>query len=82
METVAPLAGTISTYGLYAIAALLVAAVIYLYKHINKLDDEFKEILKTTICDNNRIVAENTKALEAVIKLIEAQGELIKDRKK
>lgn len=82
METVAPLAGTISTYGLYAIVAVLIIAVVYLFKQQNALEKEVREMLQTTINQNNQVLSENSRVIGEASKLIEAQGELIKDRRK
>lgn len=71
METVAPLAGTISTYGLYAIVAVLTVAVVYLYKLHGALEKEFREMLKTTIGENKQVIAENTRVVTEATRLIE-----------
>ena len=37
MENIAPVAGTLSTYGLYAVCAILLIAVVYLFKTVNNV---------------------------------------------
>lgn len=65
METVAPLAGTLSNYGLYAIVALLVVAVVYLFKRQSALEKEIRDLLTSTINENSRVIGEATKIIEA-----------------
>ena len=82
METVAPLAGTISAYGLYAIVAFLVVAVVYLYKQQGSLQKDVRTLLETTLNETKIALNENSRVICEASKVIEAQGEMLKDRRK
>ena len=82
METVAPLAGTISTYGLYAIVAFLVVAVVYLYKQQGSLQKDVRTLLETTLNETKIALNENTRVVGEASKIIEAHWEQLKDRRK
>jgi seryl-tRNA synthetase len=66
-------AAALSTYGLYAIVAILMLAVMHLYKEHNRLVDEMrknmqndnKEISKL-LAESNEVIKRNTKAMESL----------------
>ena len=45
MEAIQPVAQSISTYGLYAIIAILCVVVVYLYKEVGDLEKEVRATL-------------------------------------
>lgn len=65
-------AAALSTYGLYAIVAVLMLAVMHLYKEHNRLVDEIrknmrddnKEISKL-LAESNEVIKRNTQAMES-----------------
>ena len=46
MEAIQPVAQSISTYGLYAIIAILCVVAVYLYRQGNEIEKEIHKILK------------------------------------
>lgn len=66
-------AGAISTYGLYAIVAILLLVVIHLYREHNRLVDEIKQTmmndskeLAKLLTESNEVIKRNTKAMESM----------------
>lgn len=56
-------AGSLSTYGLYFIVAVLAAVVVFLYKRVSDLEKELRENLKTNADVTSRAAAETAKLL-------------------
>ena len=71
MQEVTTLASSLSAYGLYTIVALLVVAVVYLYKKVNDLQREVKSILQDQLKDQVELNARCTRALEDCTKALE-----------
>lgn len=64
MESVTPIAGALSTYGLYAISAMLLIAVVYLFKQQRELEKELRENLSKYASENARLLEHTTEALK------------------
>lgn len=66
-------AAALSTYGLYAIVAILLMAVMHLYKEHNRLVEEIrntskddnKELAKL-LAESNEVIKRNTQAMESL----------------
>ena len=71
MDQVAPLAGALSSYGLYAIVAVLVVAVVYLFRQVNQLHAQIQQILIDTAKTATDMTTKVTIALEQSTKTIE-----------
>ncbi len=63
MENIAPVAGTLSTYGLYAVCAILLIAVVYLFKQQRELEKELRDNIGKYAEENAKYAAENAKLL-------------------
>ena len=72
MEQITPVAGALSTYGLYAICAMLLIAVIYLFKQQREMEEEMREKLLD-------YAAKTSQTLERSIETIKANTETIKE---
>lgn len=60
MEAVQPVAQSISTYGLYAIIAILCVVAVYLYRQGNEIEKEIHKILKERAEESNKALIETT----------------------
>ena len=59
MEAIQPVAQSISTYGLYAIIAILCVVVVYLYKRIGDLEKEVRSMLDAKAEERAKHATEN-----------------------
>ncbi|MBQ9243532.1 MAG: hypothetical protein IJ165_10000 [Proteobacteria bacterium] len=75
METVAPLAQSISTYGLYAIIAVLCVVVVYLFRRLNALEREMRDTIRSHADDGKAYAAE-------VARLLSQTTDALKDNTK
>lgn len=66
METIEPVAHSISTYGLYAIIAILCFVVVYLYKRVGDLEKEIRNLLATKAADAAEMAKANTQMIEVL----------------
>ncbi len=66
MEAIEPVAQSISTYGLYAIIAILCFVVVYLYKRIGDLEKEIRSLLATKATDAAELAKAQTQMLEVL----------------
>lgn len=73
MMEVANTAAALSTYGLYAIVAVLLLAVMHLYKEHNRLVDEIRKNmqddnkeLSKLLAESNEVIKRNTQAMESL----------------
>lgn len=71
MDTVAPLAQSISTYGLYAIIAVLCVVVVYLFRRQNALEKEMRDTIRSNAEEGKsyasevaRLMSQTTDALK------------------
>ncbi len=71
MDGLSTTAGALSTYGLYAICAALLIAVVYLFKQQRELEKEFRTNLATS-------ASENAKLLERTAEVLRDNTEAIK----
>lgn len=72
MEAIEPVAQTISTYGLYAIIAILCIVVVYLYKKVGDLEKELRAMLTAKATENASQAAE-------IARLLSQNTEVLKD---
>lgn len=70
---VANTAAALSTYGLYAIVAILLMAVMHLYKEHNRLVNEIRKTmlddtkeLSKLLAESNEVIKRNTQAMESL----------------
>lgn len=66
MDAIEPVAQSISTYGLYAIIAILCFVVVYLYKRIGDLEKEIRSLLATKATDAAELAKAQTQMLEVL----------------
>ncbi len=66
METIEPVAHSISTYGLYAIIAILCFVVVYLYKRVGDLEKEIRNLLAAKAADAAEMAKANTQMIEVL----------------
>lgn len=66
METIEPVAHSISTYGLYAIIAILCFVVVYLYKRVGDLEKEIRNLLAAKATDAAEMAKANTQMIEVL----------------
>ena len=57
-------AQTLSTFGLYAIVAVLASVVIFLYKRVADLEKELRTTLAQTASESSKMLAQTTEALK------------------
>ena len=66
METIEPVAHSISTYGLYAIIAILCFVVVYLYKRVGDLEKEIRNLLAAKAADAGEMAKANAQMIEVL----------------
>lgn len=66
MEAIEPVAQSISTYGLYAIIAILCFVVVYLYKRVGDLEKEIRTLLAAKATDAAEIAKTSTQMMEVL----------------
>lgn len=66
MEAIEPVAQSISTYGLYAIIAILCVVVVYLYKRIGDLEKEIRTLLASKATDAAEMAKANAQMIEVL----------------
>ncbi|MBQ9243012.1 MAG: hypothetical protein IJ165_07270 [Proteobacteria bacterium] len=66
METIEPVAHSISTYGLYAIIAILCFVVVYLYKRVGDLEKEIRNLLAAKAADAAEMAKANAQMIEVL----------------
>lgn len=66
METIEPVAHSISTYGLYAIIAILCFVVVYLYKRVGDLEKEIRNLLASKAADAAEMAKANAQMIEVL----------------
>lgn len=71
MTEVATLAGAFASYGIYAITALLVVAVCYLFKEINHCNKSIQDVLREKNNDYKELLLKTTIAIENSTKVVE-----------
>lgn len=71
MSEVATVAGSLSDYGLYSIIALLVLAVVSLYKQIHTLNADMRLNLLNFLKEQSELTVRCTVALENSTKAVE-----------
>lgn len=64
METITPVAQSLSTYGLYAIVAILAIVVVYLYKRVSDLEKELRTTIQTNASESSKLIIQTTEALK------------------
>lgn len=79
METITPVAGALSTYGLYAICAILLVAIIYLFKMQKELESTLRENLKKYAEDNAKYASENARLLEKTTEAFKDNAQAFND---
>lgn len=79
METIAPVSGAISTYGLYAICTILLVAIIYLFKQQKELENTLRENLKKYAEDNATYASENARLLEKTTEAFKDNAQAFND---
>lgn len=66
MEAIEPIAQSISTYGLYAIIAILCVVVVYLFKKTGDLEKEIRTLLAAKANDAAEMAKMSTQMLEVL----------------
>ncbi len=66
MEAIEPVAQSISTYGLYAIIAILCVVVVYLFKKTGDLEKEIRNLLAAKAADAAEMAKANTQMIEVL----------------
>lgn len=66
MEAIEPVAQSISTYGLYAIIAILCIVVVYLFKKTGELEKEIRSLLAAKAADAAELAKAQTQMLEVL----------------
>lgn len=59
MEAITPMAQSISTYGLYAIVAILSVVVVYLFKQQMALEKELRTTVKQNADETTKLLTQN-----------------------
>ena len=70
MEAVQPLAQSISTYGLYAIIAILCIVVVYLFKKVSLLEREVRATLDEKAKENASHAVELAKSQAQMLEVL------------
>ncbi len=66
MEAIEPVAQSISTYGLYAIIAILCVVVVYLFKKTGDLEKEIRTLLAAKATDAAEMAKANAQMIEVL----------------
>ena len=66
MEAIEPVAQSISTYGLYAIIAILCVVVVYLFKKTGDLEKEIRNLLAAKAADAAEMAKANAQMIEVL----------------
>jgi len=66
MEAIEPVAQSISTYGLYAIIAILCIVVVYLFKKTGDLEKEIRTLLAAKATDAAEMAKANAQMIEVL----------------
>lgn len=70
MEAIEPVAQSISTYGLYAIIAILCIVVVYLYKRVGDLEKEIRTMLSAKAAENSNQAAEMARTSTQMLEVL------------
>lgn len=70
MEAIEPVAQSISTYGLYAIIAILCVVVVYLYKKVGDLEKEVRATLDAKAKESTEHAAELAKSQTQMLEVL------------
>ena len=66
VEAIEPVAQSISTYGLYAIIAILCVVVVYLFKKTGDLEKEIRTLLAAKATDAAEMAKANAQMIEVL----------------
>ena len=80
MSEVSTLAAGLSTYGIYTIIAVLIFAIMYLFKAVKALHVEMQQILLESVKEQAVLTAKCTQALEANTRAFEKLETIITQR--
>ena len=76
MEAVTPMAEALSTYGLYAIVAVLAVVVVFLYKRVADLEKELRTTIQANANESSKQLTQNA---SETAKLLAQTTEVLKD---
>ena len=79
MDAIQPVAQSISTYGLYAIIAILCVVVVYLFKKTGELEKEVRSMLDAKAEDREKHATENANHAAELARSQAQMLEVLKD---
>jgi len=79
MEAIEPVAQSISTYGLYAIIAILCVVVVYLYKRVGDLEKEVRTTLDAKATENANHAAELARSQTQMLEVLKDNTKAFND---
>lgn len=79
MEAVTPMAQAISTYGLYAIVAVLAVVVVFLYKRVAELEKELRCVIQQNAKESSEKASENATLLAQTTEALKDNAKAFSD---